>query len=129
VLNYVDDLPAPAGPKWLNTASNTLIHEELEAGGETIRADLEKLLAGDELRYPIREDTVFADVGRDPVNIWSFLFFAGYLRAEKPLPEPGTDELTYRISIPNREVRIAYREFVTRVLWQGLSGRVRAFAH
>jgi hypothetical protein len=116
VLNYVDDLPAPAGPKWLNTASNTLIHEELEAGGEVIRRDLEKLLAGDELRYPIREDTVFADVGRDPVNIWSFLFFAGYLRAEDPKRDPR-GRLLYRLSIPNREVEQVYQEFVERTCW------------
>jgi hypothetical protein len=119
VLNYVKRLPGPIGPQWLNTASNTLIHEELEAGGETIRADLEKLLAGKELRYPIREDTVFTDVGRDPVNIWSFLFFAGYLNADEPKPRPGRgDEIDYRLRIPNREVRIAYREFVERVCWQ-----------
>ncbi len=128
VLNYVRDLPNPAGPKWLNTASNTLVHAELEAGGETIRRDLEKLLAGAELRYPIREDTVFADVGRTPETIWSFLYFAGYLRAEDPMPEPGTDELVYCLSIPNREVRIAYREFVSRTYcWDRVSGGVRAF--
>ena len=128
VLNYVDDLPSPAGPKWLNTSSNTLVHQELEAGGEAVRRDLEKLLAGDELRYPIREDTVFSDVGRTPETIWSFLHFAGYLRAEDPQPRPGRDDqLYYRLSIPNREVRIAYREFVQRTLWKEHQGNLDAF--
>ncbi len=130
VLNYVRDLPNPVGPKWLNTASNTLVHEELEAGGAAIRRDLEKLLAGEELRYPIRENTVFEDVGRTPETIWSFLYFAGYLRAEDPVPDPGTDDPIYRLSIPNREVRIAYREFVTRTYrWDRVPGGIRAFAH
>ncbi len=119
VLNYIDDLPNPAQPQWLNTASNTLVHEELEKGGGAIRRDLEKLLAGTELRYPLREDTVFADVGRNPANIWSFLCFAGYLRAEDPQPNPRReDEWTYRLSIPNREVRIAYRQFIDRIFWR-----------
>ena len=126
VLNYVDNLPAPAGPQWLNTASNRLIHEEMAAGGAAIRRDLEKLLAGEELRYPIREDTVFGDVGRSPETIWSFLYFAGYLRAEDPRPDPR-DRLFYRLSIPNREVRIAYREFVERTTWRGQSADLDEF--
>jgi len=128
VLNYVRDLPNPVGPKWLNTASNALVHAELEAGGEAIRRDLEKLLAGEELRYPIREDTVFADVGRTPETIWSFLYFAGYLRAEDPRPRPARDdEFYYRLSIPNREVRIAYRKFVQDVLWRSNTPDMDAF--
>ncbi len=130
VLNYVASLPNPIGPQWLNTASNSLVHEELEKGGEAIRRDLEKLLAGTELRYPLREDTVFADVGRNPANIWSFLCFAGYLRAEDPEPDLFADEITYRLSIPNREVRMAYRQFISRVFEREVGwsdNRVREF--
>jgi len=116
VLNYVRDIPNLAGPKWLNTASNDLVHAELEAGGEAIRRDLEKLLAGAELRYPIREDTVFADVGNSPETIWSFLYFAGYLRAEDPRLDKMNPLLQmYRLCIPNKEVTLAYQQFVSRL--------------
>ena len=127
VLSFVDDLPAPIGPKWLNTSSNDLIHEELAAGGAAVRRDLEKLLAGAELRYPLREDTVFSDVGRAPENIWSFLCFAGYLRAEDPRSDIR-GRLCYRLSIPNREVALAYQEFVERTFWRtASSGGLDAF--
>ncbi len=49
-----------------------------------IERDLEKLLAGEELRYPILDTITFGDIGRDPENIWSFLYYAGYLKANDP---------------------------------------------
>ncbi len=114
VINCIDSHPAPIGPQWLNTSSNDLIYEELEKGGLPLKRDLEKLLAGEELRYPINESTVFDDSGRNPGNIWSFLFFSGYLKASDPVR--GIDGLTlrYRLSIPNQEVSVAYQTFVRR---------------
>ena len=112
VLNYVDDQPDEAAPKWLNTSANTLVREELKAGGLELKRDLERLLAGEELRYPINENIIFSEVRRNRQNIWSFLTFSGYLRAEDPRRDPLTDSLTYRLSIPNREVREVYKSFV-----------------
>ncbi len=112
VLNYVVDYPDPAGPKWLNTSSDALVHAEMNAGGVELKRDLEALLAGEELRYPINENIRFAEVTRNRQNIWSFLTFSGYLRAEDPQRDPITDSLAYRVSIPNREVREVYKSFV-----------------
>ena len=112
VLNYIDDQPESAGPKWLNTSANTLVHEELAAGGMELKRDLENLLAGQDLRYPISENILFSEIRGNRQNIWSFLTFSGYLRAEDPERDPITDSLTYRLSIPNREVREVYKSFV-----------------
>jgi hypothetical protein len=49
-----------------------------------LKRDLEKLLAGEELRYPITEHTLFDKMGTNPENIWSFLCFSGYLNATDP---------------------------------------------
>ncbi len=114
VIKCVDEWPNPVGPHWLNTASNTLIHRELERGGLELKRDLEKLLAGEELRHPVHEDTVFGDIGRSRENIWSFLCFSGYLRAQDPRRDPDDLRLKYRLSIPNQEVVEVYRAFVER---------------
>jgi len=113
VIQCIAEYPNPIGPQWLNTASNDLIHEELERGGLELKRDLEKLLAGQELRYPITESTVFGDIGYNPENIWSFLFFAGYLKASDPTRDVR-GRLVYRLSIPNREVQEVYERFVER---------------
>ena len=92
-----------------------MIYEELENGGLALKQDLEKLLEGKELRYPIVEDTVFDTIGERPENIWSFLYFAGYLCAEDPKVNPRKrTQTTYALSIPNLEVSIVYEQFVTR---------------
>ena len=63
-----------------------------------LKRDLEKLLAGEELRYPILDTITFEDIGRNPENIWSFLYYAGYLKAEDPAYNPlDRSTLTYAI--------------------------------
>ena len=115
VINYVNRFPAPPAPQWLNTASNQLVYAELERGGMELKRDLEKLLAGEELRYPILDNITFEDIGRNPENIWSFLYYSGYLRAEDPAPHPmKPKKLTYAITIPNNEVSLVYEQFIAR---------------
>ena len=111
VTNYIDNLPDSPGPHWLNTSSNTLVYEELAQGGTEIKRDLEKLLTGEEIRYPINETVTFKDIGRNPANIWSFLYFSGYLRADDPR-EDIRGRSTYRLSIPNKEIGFAYEYFI-----------------
>jgi hypothetical protein len=117
VIQCISEHPNPIGPQWLNTASNDLIHAELEAGGLELKRDLEKLLAGEELRYPIQEHCTFNDIAKSREQIWSFLCFSGYLKAEDPRLNPlKRTEHLWRLSIPKLEVAIAYEQFISR--WQ-----------
>ena len=111
VSMYVNLYPAPPGPHWLNTSANTLVYEELAKGGIEIKRDLERLLSGEEIRYPITETVTFRDIGRNPANIWSFLYFSGYLKADEPRPDIR-ERVTYRLSIPNLEIGFAYENFI-----------------
>jgi len=120
VTNYIDNLPAPPGSHWLNTSSNALIYEELRAGGLEIEKDLQSLLSGVELRYPINETITFRDIGKTTGNIWSFLTFSGYLKADDPTPDIR-GRSAYRLSIPNRESSYAYETFIES-LYQRPSG-------
>ncbi|MFH0968395.1 MAG: AAA family ATPase, partial [Methanobacteriota archaeon] len=120
VISYIQAIPNPPGPKWLNTSSNALVYEELAAGGLEIKRDLEILLAGGEIRYPIPDTITFQDIGRNPINIWSFLYYSGYLKADDPQwAEYDPDLLTYTLTIPNREIGLAYRQFVNRMYETG----------
>ncbi len=113
VSMYISQYPAPPAPYWLNTASNALVYEELGKGGIGIKQDLERLLSGDGIRYPITETITFRDIGKNPANIWSFLYFSGYLRADDPrFADYNPTLLTYALSIPNLEISTAYQQFV-----------------
>ncbi len=108
---YVNQYPASPAPHWLNTSANTLVYEELGQGGIEIKRDIERLLRGDGIRYPINETITFRDIGKNPVNIWSFLYFSGYLQADEPQPDIR-GRTTYRLSIPNKEIGFAYESFI-----------------
>jgi hypothetical protein len=114
VVNSIQGGMSAVQPYWLNTASNQLIYDELEAGGLTVKRDLEKLLKGEELRSPLSESITFADIGRSARNVWNFLYFSGYLRAQNP-EQDLRGRQTYSLSIPNREVSLAYEQFIERV--------------
>jgi hypothetical protein len=129
LINYINDLPKPPQAYWLNTSSNRLVHEEFSKGGPDLKADLEKLLNGKALRYEINENTVLDDIGRNTGNIWSFLYFCGYLKVDDPQPSPlDPDTTEYRLRIPNTEVQFAYRAFVRREFDQAIpEGGLDAF--
>ncbi len=112
VSNFIHKQPNLPNAYWLNTASNHLIEAELEAGGFELKRDLKKLLLGEELRYAINENTVVDEIGKAKENIWSFLVLSGYLKAEAPEPDLLTQDLKYRLSIPNQEVKKVYRDFI-----------------
>ena len=116
VSKSVNRFPDEPGPQWLNTASNQLVHAELARGGMELKRDLEKLLAGEELRYPIVDTITFEDIGRNKTNIWSFLYYTGYLKATEPAYNPlDTNTRTYLLRIPNIEVSLVYQQFVARI--------------
>lgn len=85
------------------------MYEELIKGGVEITRDLEILLKGNELRYPISETITFLDIGRNPLNIWNFLYHNGFMKADKPEPDIR-GRITYRLSIPNCEIMLAYEQ-------------------
>lgn len=123
VISYIAAIPNLPGPKWLNTSSNALVYEELATGGVEVTKDLEVLLKGEELRYPINETITFSDIGKKPLNIWSFLYHTGYLKASDPKwAEYDPDLLTYSLAIPNREITLAYRQFINRLYETGKQG-------
>ena len=132
VVNALQKGASSMGPHWLNTASNELVYAELEAGGTEVKRDIEKLLRGEALHYPIRESITFDDIGRGAENIWSFLYFCGYLRADECERNPlDQTELLWRLTIPNLEVSVAYRDFVNRIFRDvradGIKPLVRCF--
>ena len=116
VMNYVDDLPNPPSPNWVNSSDNSLVYQELLAGNGRVRRDLEVLMNGGTVRYPLDECIAFEDIGKNPRNIWSFLYFCGYLNAGNPAPDPFDNDLTtWEVSIPNVEVGLVYKKFADRL--------------
>ena len=113
VLSFLDDGATMPKPYWVNTSSNDLVVQALESAGTEVREQLRQLLAGEELRQPLTDAAMLRE-GIHAEDLWSFLVAAGYLTADRP--ESMLGEVTYRLRVPNREVRTVFHDVVVRWL-------------
>ena len=114
IISYVknalaeDFLPRPY---WSNTSSNSIVRELVEeADGET-RKELETLMEGGTIEKPVHEEITYGDVHTSKDNLWNFLFFTGYLKAEEKRQEGR--HIFLRMSIPNEEIAAIYESSIS----------------
>ncbi len=109
VINFID-----AGglekPYWLNTGDTSVLDRLATRGGREIREEIGRLIEGKAIAQPVYETIVMRDLDLRDDLLWSFLLFSGYL---KPSGPPVRRNI-YPLTIPNREVRLAYEEMVIR---------------
>lgn len=114
VINYVKavyaDVTAFPKPYWSNTSSNQIVRELIETADESVKKEIEQLIAGGTIEKPVHEDITYEDIYRTQDNLWNFLFFTGYLKAVKQRFEIDTIYLT--LKIPNAEIRYIYRSTI-----------------
>ena len=114
MINYVNGIinakiPFPR-PYWANTSSNSIVKEVIERADRSAQNEIEGLVNGGTITKPIHEDITYADIYKSQDNLWNFLFFTGYLKAE----EMHFDELGIQLtmSVPNSEIRYIYQNSI-----------------
>ena len=114
ILKYVDDhirdisdLPLPY---WSNTSSNSIVKELIEDADENTRRELEILMDGGTIEKPVHEEITYEDIHKNMDNLWNFLFFTGYLRAESQRFE--NRKIYLEMSIPNEEIASIYENSI-----------------
>ncbi|MCR4890806.1 MAG: ATP-binding protein [Lachnospiraceae bacterium] len=95
-----------AEPYWANTSSNDIVRELVVNADEKVREELNQLILGENIEKRIHEDITYGDIYESEDNLWSFLFFTGYLRKVSERREGRDIYLTMRI--PNEEVAGIY---------------------
>lgn len=98
-------------PYWVNTGSDVLLRHLLADGPSQIRSGMESLIQGEPIRSVINDKLAFPDLLANPINIWSFMLFSGYLKASDSQLTPE-DLIEYELQIPNREVKTVYRTII-----------------
>lgn len=73
---------------------------------------MKKLLDGESYYTDIDSNNVYPEIFQNANTIFSFLVMTGYLKAKKHY----LDVLDYELSIPNKEISIAYRSEIIRKL-------------
>ena len=114
VINYVDDIISQnteyPKPYWLNTSSNSIVRELIECADDTVKTEVENLIAGGTVEKPVHEEITYGEIHKNQDNLWNFLFFTGYLKAVSRRYAGDTIYLT--LEIPNIEIRYIYRNTI-----------------
>ncbi len=116
IINFVADKKHRLLPYWANTSSNELLKHLINISSLNFKKSLEAWLNGESIRTQIDSNIVFSEIDKNDKNIYSLLFFSGYLKcANKELIEK-----TYHcdLAIPNKEVhyRLSKNSFFYRFL-------------
>lgn len=107
IINFIsnDELKA----YWINSSTNDLIKEILIQRDMDMFLDLEKLFKGESVEKYLSEEIVFSNL-KSLSNIWSLMFFSGYLTYDKKNISEFTGDVSYNLVIPNEEVKSFFRK-------------------
>ena len=111
VINFAYDLRADINQRprayWINTSGNGLLRRLIEKANVTTKNDIERLVAGETIEKDIHQELTYNEIEDSIDNIWSVLFTTGYLTMVEE-----TDNGTYKLRIPNEELRTVYKKQV-----------------
>ena len=104
VIKYVQillrDKSAEPENYWANTSGNELVRRLLKRADQTTRSEIERLLNGECIVKPIRQELTYREIDESIDNIWSVLYSTGYLTQRGRVPGKQM-----KLALPNREIR------------------------
>lgn len=118
VLNQVkewsEDKDISAIPWWTNTSSNNIIRTLVSQADNETKNIIENLIHGGSVETVLKETVTYGDLTENNENIWSFLFFTGYLKI-KEIVKTGEvigEPTIYSLVIPNLEIKSCYTDII-----------------
>ena len=131
VMNYLRDLQKNPKTKpasyWKNTSDNAIIRSFIDYTNAKISQKLETLLEGGYIVQQIEENLTYDYLHSSEENLWSILYFTGYLTQvrEENLPEALSEDET-ALMIPNAEIRQIFATTVKKWFSDSAQGWNRA---
>lgn len=98
---------------WANTSSNSIVKDLIYRADDSVKKQIEDLIAGGTITIPIHEDITYGEVYNSPENLWNFMFFTGYFRKEEEFFNDFSRERTVKLKIANYEVGYIFRDKVS----------------
>ena len=105
-------------PYWNKSGSPELLHQLVVKNGPAIHADLQKLLDVEKLEVLITENVNLTALDSSPTDLFSFMLFTGYLRADSALAIGEDWQVT--LALVNQELHLILRRLYRDWLQQGL---------
>ncbi len=112
IIKYLYNPKNGLKPYWINTSDNSVIKEVMHLDKVEGKQVVEKLIKGEEVKKVIEENVVYQSIKDNPDSAWSFLLHAGYLKAYGREKRGFEEKFTYKIAIPNVEVKTIYKDII-----------------
>ena len=94
---------------WANTSSNQIIRDMIWHADEAMKQELDVLIKGGTIEKQIHEDITYDDIHESEDNLWTFLFFTGYMKKVSERRDDRYEDVIYlTMKIPNIEIRSIY---------------------
>jgi hypothetical protein len=107
IINYLTK--GTIEPYWVNTSGNLIIKNILINGSKDLKYKIEDLISGKKFEnVKIDENIIYSQIEKSEESIWSFMLFAGYLKATKTVLEKA--RIYCDLKVVNEEVREFFRD-------------------
>ncbi len=111
IINFIADKRHRLLPYWANTSSNELLKHLINISSLSFKKSLEQWLKGNSIRSEIDSNIVFSEIEKNDKNIYSLLFFSGYLKC---INKELVNKTYYcDLTIPNKEVHYIFRNIIS----------------
>ncbi|MCF7800078.1 ATP-binding protein [Candidatus Babeliales bacterium] len=97
---------------WVNTSDNQLIRDLITNGDESLKSDIEGIIAGINNKHVINDNIVFQDINKINSATFNLLLFSGYLTVSDIKYDENRDVFLGKLSIPNVEIRGLYKNII-----------------
>jgi hypothetical protein len=100
-------------PYWVETGSTNLLEEQLMRANKEVHVQMAELLVnGKEICVPVLEDINLSTLNDGYDQIWSLLFFSGYITGRKV----DVNEDKAMVRVPNEEILRELKKMYNRIL-------------
>lgn len=117
VMNHVNRLllnpEAKPASYWKNSSSNAVIRQFIDSFGVAVKKKFEILMSGGYIIQKIKDDLTYDYLQSSEENLWSILYFTGYLtKAKETTDRKNLPENTFALSVPNTEIRGIFEDAI-----------------
>ncbi|MCP4214401.1 MAG: AAA family ATPase, partial [bacterium] len=114
IINFFGEGAKKCKPYWINTSDNQIVETLLSGGGKALRKELELLIRGESIEKAIDENIILKQITAREDLLWGFLLMGGYLKQTAEKRDEVSGKVFYKLSIPNKEVRVIYGQIIDR---------------
>ncbi len=99
---------------WVNSSGNDIIRDLIRHN--ECQDDIEMLLHGEPIYKPIYESMTYRDLDSFEQNIWTFLYFTGYIKSLSK--RQIGDDWIHKLVLVNKEIRSIFPQFIKMLFYE-----------